>query len=477
VRWFSAFVLLATTTLLMAALARPASAHPLGNFTVNHLTYVTISSDRVDLHWILDQAEIPTFREQQQNLTTKEVLRRKLTELRYGMFLTVDGRLKKLHVVGSPKISFPTGQANLKTTRVEVDLAARVKRARNVEVRDNTYGSLLGFIDIVPRPGRGTVVRTTSAKTDPSRGLRAYKGVTLKNAPQQRLGRFKVREGNGRLIAPGPPPAAATEGSESGDSRNGDGFAGVFERFTAGDGFFLLLMLAAFGWGALHALSPGHGKAMVAAYLVGTQGTPKDAVALGGIVTVTHTIGVFALGLMTLFLTQFILPEDLYPWLNVLAGLLIVAVGLGILRSRTRWARDRGNTLSLEDQRDPHGHHSHGHHHHHHHTPQTTRRGLLGMGISAGLIPCPSALVVLLAAISQHRIAVGLVLILLFSLGLAATLTVLGLVVVHAKRTIVPRLARIPYSAQAMSVAPILSPILILGLGLIFTAKALPDAL
>ena len=91
------------------------------------------------------------------------------------------------------------------------------------------------------------------------------------------------------------------------------------------------MLLAAFGWGALHALSPGHGKAMVAAYLVGTRGAPRHAVALGGIVTVTHTIGVFALGLVTLLLSQWILPEDLYPWLNLAAGLLIVAVGLSVL--------------------------------------------------------------------------------------------------------------------------------------------------
>ena len=96
----------------------------------------------------------------------------------------------------------------------------------------------------------------------------------------------------------------------------------------------VFLLLAAFGWGALHALSPGHGKAMVAAYLVGTRGTPRDAVALGGIVTVTHTIGVFALGLVTLALSAYVLPEQLYPWLNLASGLLVVVVGVAVLRSR-----------------------------------------------------------------------------------------------------------------------------------------------
>ena len=122
----------------------------------------------------------------------------------------------------------------------------------------------------------------------------------------------------------------------------------------------LFLLLASFGWGALHALSPGHGKAMVAAYLVGSRGTSRDAVALGAVVTVTHTIGVFALGLVTLLLAQYILPEDLYPWLNIVSGLLVVGIGGAILWSRVQTARGRRNALFGH-------HHDHGHGHHHHH--------------------------------------------------------------------------------------------------------------
>ena len=106
----------------------------------------------------------------------------------------------------------------------------------------------------------------------------------------------------------------------------------------------------------MHALSPGHGKAMVAAYLVGTRGKPRDAVALGGIVTATHTAGVFALGLVTLALSQYVLPEDLFPWLNLLSGLLVVGVGASVLRRHVR---------------KKHGHHHH--HHHHDHTSTTAR--------------------------------------------------------------------------------------------------------
>ena len=131
-------------------------------------------------------------------------------------------------------------------------------------------------------------------------------------------------------------------------SRGGsDGFAGIFSDAASGEGVLLLLLLAAFGWGALHALSPGHGKAMVAAYLIGTRGTPRHAVALGAVVTFTHTIGVFTLGLVTLLLSQYILPEDLYPWLNLASGLLVVIVGVGVLRSRVRWARAKARTGSI----------------------------------------------------------------------------------------------------------------------------------
>ena len=217
---------------------------------------------------------------------------------------------------------------------------------------------------------------------------------------------------------------------------------GLFEDASAGQGVFVLMLLAAFGWGALHALSPGHGKAMVAAYLVGTRGAPRHAVALGGIVTVTHTIGVFALGLVTLLLSQWVLPEDLYPWLNLAAGLLIVggraerprltrALGAGAPRPRAlpgRGAHHRSRRTSHGHEPRPRAHDDHPH------DLDPTWRGLAGMGISAGIIPCPSALVVLLAAISQAQVGLGLVLITAFSLGLAATITGLGLVIVHGKR-------------------------------------------
>jgi ABC-type nickel/cobalt efflux system permease component RcnA len=197
---------------------------------------------------------------------------------------------------------------------------------------------------------------------------------------------------------------------------------------------------------------------MVAAYLIGARGTARDAVVLGATVTVTHTIGVFALGLVTLALSQYVLPEQLYPWLTLISGLMVVSVGAGVLRSRLR---QRGH------------HHGHEHAHSHAHARELTDRGLLSMGAAAGLLPCPSALVVLLAAISQHEVALGMLLIVAFSLGLAGTLTTLGLAVVHARRFVPPRIA----AGRLAALMPALSAVLVVALGLVLAARAVPDVM
>jgi len=161
---------------------------------------------------------------------------------------------------------------------------------------------------------------------------------------------------------------------------------------------------------------------------------------------------VFALGLVTLALSQYVLPEQLYPWLTVLSGLMVVAVGLGVLRSRLRRPA---------------------HHHHHHHHEEVGRRSLLGMGAAAGLLPCPSALVVLLAAISQHQVALGMLLIVAFSIGLAGTLTGLGVAVVHARRLLPPRIA----ASRMASLMPAASAVVVVALGLVLAAKAVPEVM
>ena len=462
----------------VALLCAPAAAaHPLGNFSVNHQTRVKISRDRIDLLYILDQAEIPTF--QERRLSGRETLRRKTEEVREDLRVIVDGKRVDLNFAKG-SIAFPRGQGGLQTTRVELPIVYR-GRARTVEVRDLTFLGRVGWTDIVAEQGRGTAVRTSVSSVDPTNRLRTYRGITLQDVTDQRVGRFTVARGTGTLAGPrveserSPPPSPPP--ADASDRTGEDGLAGLFEDASAGEGVFVLMLLAAFGWGALHALSPGHGKAMVAAYLVGTRGAPRHAVALGGIVTVTHTIGVFALGLVTLLLSQWVLPEDLYPWLNLAAGLLIVAVGLSILASRVRWARGHHGPPPSPDAGHHHDHeHDHDHTHAHAHAGlDPTWRGLAGMGISAGIIPCPSALVVLLAAISQKEVGLGLILITAFSLGLAATITVLGLLIVQGKRAAAAAGSRLPVPSRMIAVLPAVSTLLILALGIVLTAKAVPD--
>ncbi len=322
--------LLLALAIALVAVPAAAEAHPLGNLSVNHLATVSVSEDRVDVTWLVDQAEVPTF--QERGLSPAAVLARKRTEGRLGLRLRVDGRAVPLRLDGPGRISYADGTGGLKTTRVELELSAPARGARQVRLEDATFPGRVGWRAVVVRAGEGTAVRSSVPASDPTGGLRRYPEGALSAPADTRVATLRVAPGDGTVSAPG---AKVVEGGGS------DGFAGVLE---PGAGLSLLLLAVAFGWGAVHALSPGHGKAMVAAYLVGTRGTPRDAVALGAIVTVTHTIGVFALGIVTLALSAFVLPEDLYPWLNLASGLLVLGVGAALVRGRLRARRRSPST-------------------------------------------------------------------------------------------------------------------------------------
>jgi ABC-type nickel/cobalt efflux system permease component RcnA len=177
---------------------------------------------------------------------------------------------------------------------------------------------------------------------------------------------------------------------------------------------------------------------------------------------------VFGLGLVTLLLSRFVVPEQLYPWLTLVSGLLVLAVGAAVLRQRTRVRHDHHS-----HEQDHHEHHSHGHHDHHHHHPPVERRGIVGVGIAAGLLPCPSALVVLLSALALHRIGFGFALIVAFSLGLASTITGIGLVAVLARRVF----SRVSLDGPVVRVLPALSAVVILLVGVALTVRAIPGVI
>ena len=221
-------------------------------------------------------------------------------------------------------------------------------------------------------------------------------------------------------------------------------------------------MLAAFAFGAVHALSPGHGKTLVAAYLVGSRGTPRHAIMLGLMVTFTHTISVFALGLVTLYLSRFVLPETITPILGAISGLTIVWVGATLLYRRTIGRR----TAHVHT----HGGlaHDHGDGHVHSHVPEEISvGGLIALGASGGLVPCPSALVLLLTSVSLGRVAMGLTLLVAFSAGLAVVLSAIGLAVLYAKH-LLPDSASITRS-KAMRYLPVASAAFIVVVGVVMT--------
>jgi nickel/cobalt transporter (NicO) family protein len=427
-----------------ASLALPAlaAAHPLGNFTINRFSRIEPSGPRLYVRYVLDLAEIPTF---QAGRIDAHVWARRIAR---DAHLVVDRRKAELVPVRSA-LAHPLGAGGLRTTRLEVVLAGPILHGRvSVAYHDNNYKGRIGWKEIVV----GADTLSTSDE------LRAYPKDLLQSPPDTSSVTTRLGPGEGPDIA----PALSSGKSLDAPDRVADaGFASLVGRSHLSALVILASLAAALFWGAAHALSPGHGKTIVTAYLVGQRGTARHAALLGLIVTITHTIGVFALGLVTLALSQFVVPDRLYPWLNLASGLLVVGIGASVF-----WARWRHRRA-----------HAHDHHHHHHGHVQGSDpgtgpsfRSLLAVGVSGGLLPCPSALVVLLSAISLHRVAFGLLLILAFSAGLALSITGIGLVAVLARRAF----GRLSFEGPLIRLLPAASALVILAAGLAMTVHAVP---
>ena len=431
---------LLVTAIASLALPAVAAAHPLGNFTINRFSRIEVSGPRLYVRYVLDMAEIPTF--QAGRIDSRSYARR----IALNAHLTVDGRPAALVPVRTA-LAHPLGAGGLHTTRLEVLLAGPLLPGRvSVSYHDNNYRDRIGWKEIV----------VGEAAPSSSHELRAYP----KNLLQSPLDTTSVETTLEPHSGPDVAPRLSSGASLQAPDRVADaGFASLVGRSDPSALVILASVAAALFWGTAHALSPGHGKTIVTAYLVGQRGRPRHAAALGLIVTITHTIGVFALGLVTLALSQFVVPDRLYPWLNLVSGALVFAIGASVLR--TRWRHRRGHA---------HGHDHHHDHHRHDAATGPSRRSLLAVGISGGLLPCPSALVVLLAAISLHRVAFGLLLILAFSAGLALTITGIGLVAVLARRTF----RRLSLDGPLVRLLPAASALVILAAGLAMTVRAVP---
>jgi nickel/cobalt exporter len=427
----------------LAALALPAgaSAHPLGNFTVNRFAAVEVSGRDVFIHYVLDLAEIPTVQEGGRVRAAGFD-----AEVAGRLELELDGRRAELVPVAH-KVSERPGAGGLATLRFEaVYRVTDPGASSSLLFHDSNFADRVGWREIVVRATDGARIASADVPAaSASDELRAYPRDLLRSP-------LDVASASARFALGEAPGTAPSFTGASAPERSAGSFESLVERENLGVGAIMLSLLIAAFWGAAHALSPGHGKAMVAAYLVGSRGTPRHALLLGLTVTVTHTAGVFALGLVTLGLSELIVPEQLYPWLNLVSALLVVCVGVSVLRARLR--------------------RRHAHHHHHHHGERSLR-DLLAVGISGGLLPCPTALVVLLAAISLHRVGYGLVLILAFSVGLAGAMTGVGLAAVSARRFLRGR----SFDGRIVRALPAASAALILVLGLAMTTRALPGVL
>jgi nickel/cobalt transporter (NicO) family protein len=505
-------------------------AHPLGNFSVNRYMKFDAGARGVELKYAIDLAEIPTFEMLRDwGLTAsspREQLDARAAEQARAwmknLSIQVDGAAVEPGFE-SAELAITDGAGNLPVARITTKMKV-VAVPGYLKYEDRNFEGRAGWKEIVIGAGHvGTgMVRIDSASQgdqDRSQALTAYPPNPLEAPPQDLRAEFQwsadaplmtstpakspthaqiVRPIAQPVSTPAPTPAALTaKNAPAGTVVRNDFLSKLLRREQIPFNMILIAMVVAFGLGGAHALTPGHGKTIVAAYLVGSRGTMKHAVLLGAMVTLTHTISVFALGFATLFLFRFIVPEKITEILGVVSGLSILLLGAWMLLKRLRHraapahhhhhhgehhhhdhahghthshdeqhahdhrhghARDHSHSHGEQHAHDHHHNHTadhthdqaHGHDHHHHdgpgghsHVPEgdITWGNLITLAVSGGMVPCESALVLLLSAVALGRVGLGLLLLLAFSLGLAGVLMATGMVVLFAKRALPQRSA------------------------------------
>jgi nickel/cobalt exporter len=504
--------ILIATAIALAGFAKPAAAHPMGNFSINHYARFTTDGTRLFLHYVLDMAEIPTVAEQRtldanhdgtiDRAETAAYAARMAGQLKSSLALQINGVAAKSELT-DPGVELRPGAGGLQTLRLTFTLNAAFpassSREWKIQYRDTNYTERAGWKEIVAASGNGmSIVDSSAAAADSSHELSVYPNDPTAAPPQQTEASFTLRREQGAgpgptvpetstqpntVYAPGGPslntvrPASppispqqptpdtyrVTKHSTTDTPRTPqDGFTQSISRQTLTPSVVLISLALAFLFGAFHALSPGHGKAMVAAYLVGVRGTLRHAAFLGAVITLTHTVSVYFLGLLTLVAAQYVVPERLYPVLSIGSGIAIVVVGVSLLWKRIgAWLEERregGSERWDEEAGMPP-------------LPDNTAvslKSLIVLGITGGALPCPSALVVMLGAIALHRIAFGLALIGAFSLGLAAVLTGIGVLVVRMRGV----LDRLPLHERVTARLPLLSAALVTLVGVVLIVRA-----
>ena len=377
-----------------------------------------------------------------------------------GLRITLNG-VPVLLNLATQDVIFPVGAGNLPTMKLGFVYRGEVMRdcrsaSCQLNYEDTNFADHAGWKEIVIVPGiEVSVSGSTVPKQDRSGELSSYPTDLINSPPQQLKAQanFSFAGSGSRVTGVLSAPNKETTGSVRqsslavGDASLRDlpraevklkpnqqgtprsSFTELVGTKEISLGIALLAALISAGLGALHALEPGHGKTIVAAYLVGSRGTGKHALLLGTIVTAAHTAGVYLLGLITIYAQKYILPERIYPFLGVLSGVLIAGMGCYLLLQRYLGAEfshthDYTAAAGGELARNPETQRSR----------TVSVRQLVVLGITGGIIPCPAALVALLSAVALHRTVFGLYLIVAFSLGLATVLIGMGMVTVYAGR-------------------------------------------
>lgn len=442
----------------LLALCFSASAHPLGNFSINQYSRLEVEKSRIKVRQILDMAEIPTFQLKNEMDTNKdetlsnEELSAYTEKLTTGILANLSLRVNNQPLefrTASKNVSLEKGAGDLPTLRVEWNLVSEFSNhdeTSQVVFENKNYTDRAGWNEVVVnRIGNINIFDSNAYGSGMTDELRSYPPENLNEPLRERTAQFSFSTG----AAPVDAKVLQNRDGHVNTAVQKDKLAELIAVPEITPAIALFGIFLAIGLGAMHAMSPGHGKTVVGAYLVGSRGTAKHAAFLGLTVTITHTLGVFALGFITLFASNYILPETLLPLLSFFSGLIVFYIGAVMFRTRLFAALGWVNGHHHHHGDSPHDHrhdheHSHPHHSHdafththnghtHSHLPpeEVSWKSLLGLGISGGLLPCPSALVLMLSAISLGRIGYGLVLTTAFSFGLAATLTAVGLIFLH----------------------------------------------
>jgi ABC-type nickel/cobalt efflux system permease component RcnA len=529
-------------TALAVLVPAVALAHPLGNFTINHFAGIRVAPDRISLDVVIDRAEIPAFQEQQQldtdgngTLSAAEIDAARAPECRTlaaDLVLTVNGSTLAPTLVAAG-LSLPPGAGGLSTMRLvcefEATLASPISAGgTTVAFEDRSFAERIGWREIVVL-GDGVQIGGPASGAPANAGgvsarLTSYPKDLLTTPLDMRSTSVAVTPGGSALTPWAAPDAQALPGmnpTTAGPSDPtsgatlvsavpggiGDNLAALVDVQDLNPLAIIVSLAIAFGLGIVHAVSPGHGKTIMAAYLVGAKGSSRQAVGLGLAVTVSHTLGVLVLAGITLAASSLLPPERLYPILGATSGGLVILIGASLLWNRLREIRRRRSARqeiriaahvapgprpqlsarlrSVDHHRehvgeDAHGHaheHGPGHAHPHPHGPlagetSISWRGLIALGLSGGLVPSASALILLLGSIAAGRVGYGLVLVLGFGLGMAVVLAGIGLLLVHARR-LVERRPSVAAFGRIVVPVQLATASLVVVLGIVLTGQAL----